>query len=218
VFFKAPTEVVSGNTVYKSFYFPPSATFVGRTLYLAIGSGERANLAYEGDGSTDENNRFYVMTDSDPYLNNPGMFATRNESDLSEIDDDSTCDDVGDYGYFFKVSDGEKFVTNSEIFGGYVFAGSFIPSNTGDPCTSKGSGALYAFRVDCGEPFFTDAGNTTRRVPIDEGMPTDPQISVGVDGKDNRIYIEKSGADLESIGAPDVSLGNGALLYWREVQ
>ena len=35
-------------------------------------------------------------------------------------------------------------------------------------------------------------------------MPTDPQVSVGVDGKDNRIYIEKSGADLDSIEAPDL--------------
>ena len=47
-------------------------------------------------------------------------------------------------------------------------------------------------------------------------MPTDPQVSVGVDGKDNRIYIEKSGADLESIEAPDLDTGAKALLYWRE--
>jgi hypothetical protein len=78
---------------------------------------------------------------------------------------------------------------------------------------------LYAFRVECGGAFYTDAlGLPERRVDLDEGLPTDPQISVGVDGKDNRIYIEKSGADLESIGAPDINLGNGAMLYWREVQ
>ncbi|MEZ4291685.1 MAG: hypothetical protein R3E53_14565 [Myxococcota bacterium] len=35
---------------------------------------------------------------------------------------------------------------------------------------------------------------------IGEGMPTDPKVSVGVDGEDNRIYIEKSGADLEASG------------------
>jgi hypothetical protein len=48
-------------------------------------------------------------------------------------------------------------------------------------------------------------------------MPTDPQISVGVHGKDNRIYIEKSGADLESIAAPPLNFDDGSLLYWREV-
>ena len=54
-------------------------------------------------------------------------------------------------------------------------------------------------------------------IELGDGLPTDPQVSVGVGGGDNRIYIEKSGADLESISAPDLELDNGSLLYWREV-
>jgi hypothetical protein len=50
---------------------------------------------------------------------------------------------------------------------------------------------------------------------IGVGLPTDPKVSVGPGGKDNRVYIEKSGADLESIGQDDVPAG-GQLLYWRE--
>ena len=42
-------------------------------------------------------------------------------------------------------------------------------------------------------------------------------VSVGVNGKDSRIYIETSGADLESIAAPDLDVDDGSLLYWREV-
>jgi len=34
-------------------------------------------------------------------------------------------------------------------------------------------------------------------------------------GKDNRVYIEKSGADLESFEAVDIRPG-GWTLYWRE--
>jgi hypothetical protein len=48
-------------------------------------------------------------------------------------------------------------------------------------------------------------------------MPTDPQVSVGVDGKDNIVFIEKSGADLESIKAPNIPAGAKTLLYWREI-
>jgi len=218
-FFQAPVTSISGDKFYKSFYYPPSGTRIGKTIYLAMGSGERSDLGFEGFASKDENNRFYVMTDPDPYEVNPVPFPTLVESDLTNVTGDATCSSVGDRGYYFKVSDGEKFVTNSEIFAGIVFVGSFIPTNTGDPCTSKGDGALYAFRVECGEAYYESGGGVPiRRVDLDEGLPTDPQISVGVNGKDNRIYIEKSGADLESIGAPDINLGNGAMLYWREVQ
>ncbi len=218
-FFEAPITSISGVTYYKSFFFPPSATRVGKMVYLAIGSGERAELGFEGIASKDENNRFYVMTDPDPFEDFPTPLSTLAEGDLTNIDSAATCSDIGARGYYIKVADGEKFVTNSEIFAGIVFAGSFIPTNTGDPCTSKGDGALYAFRVECGDAYYTDASGTgQRRIDLDEGLPTDPQISVGVGGKDNRIYIEKSGADLESIGAPDINLGNGLMLYWREVQ
>jgi type IV pilus assembly protein PilY1 len=219
LFFSAPTATDSGDTYYKSFFFPPSATYVGKTLYLAIGSGERSNIFFEGIAGVDENNRFYVFTDPDPYEVSPTPFATLLESALTDVTNDQTCSTVSPRGYYLRLVDGEKFVTNSEIFAGIVFAGSFLPASTGDPCTAKGTGALYAFRVECGAAYFADGnGVGMRRVDIDEGLPTDPQISVGVNGKDNRIYIEKSGADLESIGAPDVNLNNGALLYWREVR
>jgi len=65
--------------------------------------------------------------------------------------------------------------------------------------------------------YFEDASNNpTRTMDIGVGLPTDPKVSVGPGGKDNRVYIEKSGADLESIGQDDVPAG-GRLLYWREL-
>ena len=100
-----------------------------------------------------------------------------------------------------------------------MLVGSFIPATTADPCASKGSGALYAFSVDCGGGYFTDtSGDPVRKIDIDAGMPTDPQVSVGVDGQDNLVFVEKSGADLESIDAPDVDDNAKSLLYWRELR
>ncbi|MEZ4353657.1 MAG: PilC/PilY family type IV pilus protein [Myxococcota bacterium] len=217
-FFRAPVVTFGGDSYYKSFFYPPQAVYLGRLLYLAFGSGERMNVGYFGDATEDENNRFYSMTDRDPYELNVSPYATLTEANLTEVNDSSTCADVNGRGFFFKVRDGEKFVTNAEIFNRYVFAGTFQPTTSGDPCTSKGNGRLYAFRVDCGLPLFLDnLGNPKKDVDIGEGMPTDPKVSVGVDGEDNRIYIEKSGADLESIGAPDLDFDDGSLIYWREV-
>jgi type IV pilus assembly protein PilY1 len=221
LFFEAPVTSVNASTnYYKSFFTAPQAVYVGRRLHLAFGSGERMNIGFAGLPGEDENNRYYAMTDLDPYELKipPYVLPTLTESDLNEIDGPSSCENVLGRGFFLKVADGEKFVTNTEIFQHYIFTGSFIPNNTGDPCTSKGNGSLYGFRIDCGQPLFSDEwGVPIIKIDLGEGMPTDPQISVGVNGKDNRIYIEKSGADLESIAAPPLNFDDGSLIYWREV-
>ena len=74
----------------------------------------------------------------------------------------------------------------------------------------------HVFNLTTGEGFFTDlSGNPIRTVDLGVGLPTDPRVSVGVGGKDNRVYIEKSGADLVSYGEEDIPAG-ARLLYWRE--
>ena len=219
LFFTAPVTSSGPDDYYKSFFFPPQAVYVGRTLYLAFGSGERMNVGFPGVGGTDENNRFYSMTDVDPYERALIPYATLTEGDLVEVNNNSTCADVTGRGFFFKVGDGEKFVTNARIFQRYVFAATFEPTTAADPCVSRGIGRLYAFRVDCGLPLFHDNnGDPIRGIDLGEGLPTDPQVSVGVGGNDNRIYIEKSGADLESIAAPPIEFDEGSLIYWREVE
>lgn len=176
------------------------------------------NIGFFGIPSRDENNRFYSMTDIDPYERRSIPLPTLDEGDLDEVSGNSTCTDVSGRGFFFRVRDGEKFVTNAAIFQRYVFTGTFEPTTSGDPCTSKGIARLYAFRIDCGQPYFKDSlGNPTREVDLGDGMPTDPQISVGVDGEKNRIYIEKSGDSLESIEIDDLDFDDGSLIYWREV-
>ncbi len=58
-------------------------------------------------------------------------------------------------------------------------------------------------------------GGAERGYSLGPGLPTDPKISIGVGGKDNKVVIEKSGSDIEIIEAPNVNL-NGATLFWRE--
>ena len=217
-FFAAPVTSVSGVDYYKSIYYPPAAAYQGNDLWYAFGTGERNNIRWEGIPSSDENNRMYVIRDLDPLEQQVPPIATLVEADLTDLSATATCASLTTPGYYFKLADGEKMVTNVEIFAGYVLGGSFTPSNTGDPCTSKGTGRIYVFDVACGGGYFTDnAGNPQRGEDMGEGMPTDPQVSVGVDGKDNIVFIEKSGADLESIEAPDVPAGAKTLLYWREI-
>jgi len=218
-FFSAPTTTISGDTFFKNIFHPPAGAFVGGQLYLAFGSGERASIGYHGHPGNDENNRYYVMRDPNPLEQGPSL-PTIVETDLTDVTSLDTA--PAGLGYYFKVPDGEKFVTRTAIFGGEVIVGSFTPATDDptdpafDPCTSRGSANLYSFDLATGEGSYRDDNDDpTRAVSIGAGMPTDPKVSVGVGGKENRIIIEKSGTDIESKEAGDVNI-NGGILYWKE--
>ena len=218
-FFEVPKERIGGIDYYKNFFFPPTGAYSGGKLWLAWGSGERLGLGFAGEVSRDtENNRFYVVQDFDP-LELSATSSTLGEDDLVDVTASPEGISVPSTksGFYIKGADGEKFVTNTEIFAGLVITASFTPTTTADPCTSRGDGKAYVFDLLTGKGYFTDAGgNAYRGLDIGAGLPSDPKVSMGVGGTDNRVYIEKSGADLESIGTSNVPVG-GQLLYWREL-
>jgi type IV pilus assembly protein PilY1 len=222
-FFQAPTyQQTPGDPIYyKSFFFPPAATFRNRTLWLAFGSGERTNLKFMGnDKTTKDNNRFYAMTDLDPLEKAPAPYATLAETALANVTDKEGCANLtSERGYYFIGREGEKFVTNADIFFYFVFVGSFIPTENTDPCKTGGVATIYVFKVYCGEGFFTDAaGDPQRDLDVGAGLPTDPRITIGADGeKSNRVIINKQEGEILNIEAPPgFGVGVG-MFYWREI-
>ena len=226
--FQAPVEGHMGDTYYQNFFTSPAAALVGGKLWIALGAGERKDLSYLGEATADENNRFYVLIDPDPY-EIAGLAAAGPVVEADLLDATSSPGGVAittQRGFYIVAADGEKFVTNSVIFAGHVVTASFKPTPSTDPCAARGEAKAYVFDLFTGEGYFTDAGgNPERTLDLGVGLPTDPRVSIGVGGggagggtdgcDDNRVYIEKSGADLESFGVPCVP-GNGHLLYWRE--
>jgi len=219
LFFEAAPVTIGAETYYKNFMFPPAAAYTSGKLYLAFGSGERRNLPFAGDpdaSETGENNRFYVMVDSDPFEMAGPALATITEADLTDFSGSDSAASFNNKGFFFSVADGEKFVTNVEIFSGNVIAASFTPNSNPNPCVAKGDGTLYVFDIATGEGHFEDgSSNPERSLSLGPGLPTDPKISIGVGGKKNKVVVEKSGADIEVIDQDNIDL-NGATLFWRE--
>jgi type IV pilus assembly protein PilY1 len=228
LFFQAPVTTISAIDYYKNLFFSPAAAYAGGKLWLAFGTGERRSLSFPGkDGNPtdpDENNRYYVISDPDPYefaspavpmaIEDDGTSDPNRLIDISGTEDGSVA--IPPRGFFFKAENGEKFVTNTEIFAGHVIAASFKPTTSSDPCVARGDGTLYVFDLLTGEGFFDDGGgNPTRGLDIGTGLPTDPQVSVGAGGEDNKVIIEKSGTEIEMIEEENINVGGG-LLYWRE--
>jgi hypothetical protein len=86
-FFDAPETTISGEVYHKNFFFPPTGAKVGSSVWIAFGSGERRNIGFEGDsGTTNENNRYYVVSDADPWELSPTPLATIAEGDGPDAD------------------------------------------------------------------------------------------------------------------------------------
>ncbi len=180
---------------YQSFFFPPTGALRQGKLMLAFGAGERANpqgdAAEYADGDITNNNHYYVLRDSGGLEQGSTVHPINDsldESDLADFDDPVplTCSEMQATaeGYYITSRDAEKFVTNSVIFLGTVFTGSFMPPDPAspDPCAASGDAYLYAFDLDCGVGLFaTDPGGEAdkRRKAIGSGIPTRPRVSVG---------------------------------------
>lgn len=223
-FFSAPVcGVLEGCVVphFRSFFYNPSATLRNGVLWLAFGSGERTDLDYPGIVNADENNRFYAVKDLDPLgrsLASPPQSLPLGESTLLDITGDPSCADVGSNdGFFFKVVDGEKFVTATDIFFYYVFAATFTPQTSSDPCTTGGNAKLYAFKVYCGEGLFEDgSGNPVTTIDLGDGMPTDPKVSLSGEEGGSRVFINKKDEVLSKDTGFNLDDSTGQA-YWREI-
>jgi type IV pilus assembly protein PilY1 len=217
-FFSAPTYT-DGVTYYKSFFFPPAGTRKNGKVWLALGSGERNDLLFLGDaGTSDDNNRFYVLEEVDLF-DTMGAADVIVETDLTDLTSNNTCASLGGTsGYFVVGAEGEKWVTNVEIFAGYVIANSYVSEGlSSDPCEITGQAFLWVFRVECGEGFFADgAGGAVRTLDIGAGLPTDPRVTVGASGGvSDRVITSKQGGGIVNV-APPPKTKSGAL-YWREL-
>jgi type IV pilus assembly protein PilY1 len=213
----SPLGVTLGtSTYYKSIYFPPAATYVHGDLWLSFATGERANLKRPGDTtSTAENNRFYSMIDYDP-MERSGAVGPITEQTLYDATNDGSCASMSGFdGYFFRGVDGEKFVTNVDIFSYYVIAASYTPTNTSNPCSSSGNGTLYVFRVDCGQGFFAGSTAANRKLDLGAGMPTDPRVTVSPSG--TRVIVTQQDGEIDGGGGPPPPSDKLSQLYWREI-
>ncbi len=245
LFFKAPSYFNAGTGLrwWKSFFFPPTAVLKNNKLWIAIGSGERANLGWIGNAATPlDNNRFYSVQDADPW-NALGVAAPLLESDLLDVSALTGCPVVSpSKGFFFTASEAEKFITPSEAFGSFVLTASYIPTGAASPCTSGGSARIYGFKITCGEGLFSGtsgfAAANDRSVDIGSGLPTAPQITITTDPNgQSTIVVNNQNGDLIDPNRPQCAappcppacdpatspncvpggVSKGGTLYWREL-
>jgi Tfp pilus tip-associated adhesin PilY1 len=226
---------------YQSFFFPPTGVLRNGSLILAFGAGERAEAvglsSRYNDGSTSDNNHYYVVKDSDPVERSGSspdpITDALGEADLADFDDPTPLDcgvmKSTKEGYYITARDAEKFITNSVVFMGTVFTASYLPpdpATVSDPCSSTGSAYLYAFDIECGIGKFTSnpgGVEEKRRKAVGDGIPTRPRVSVGDlnqggnnSGCKNKVVVITSDGNISN-DCPGTLPGSGiSVRSWRE--
>ena len=251
VVFEAPVATVAaGLKHYHSIFQSAAAAFNDRVLTLSFASGERANLGYKGQtdpnsptslvGLYDDNNRFWVLKDrtptgsgafptSVPIYEQPRLPATvplSGHGSLSDVTNSTIDPNTTDEGYFFRVRDGEKFITNHLIFAGNVATVSYTPDSGIAPppgsCALGGTTSEWAWTLDDAGAALDDPINVNQLVrsrTIGNGAPTDPRISVSKDSTGRiivRITAQTSTGQVTNPDGGGLSLDPVDMIYWRQ--
>jgi Tfp pilus tip-associated adhesin PilY1 len=251
VMFEAPVVTMdAGLKHYHSIFQSAAAALSNSVLTLSFASGERADLGYTGAadpndpnnplGKYDDNNRFWVLFDRTPKGTGafpatvpayeeplaPAVTPLSGHQILTDITDLATDPNTTDAGYFFRVPDGEKFISNSLIFAGTVATVSYLPdaAGAGDDgnCALGGTTYEWAWDLNTGGGSLDDpqnANQTVRSLTLGNGAPTDPRITVSKDENGKIVVKITAQTSMGEILHPD-GAGNGfdpvEMVYWRQ--
>jgi type IV pilus assembly protein PilY1 len=252
VIFEAPVSTVAlGLKHYHSIFQSAAAAFDERVLTLSFASGERANLGYRGQadpnspsslvGLYDDNNRFWVLKDRTP--TGAGAFPTTlpiyeapllpaavplaGHGSLTDVTNSASDPNTADEGYFFRVKDAEKFMTNHLIFDGNVVTASYTPDELnstprGNNCALSGQTSEWAWRLSNAGASLDDPINVNQLVrtrTLGNGAPTDPRISVSKDSNGAmiiKITAQTSVGEVLNPDGGDLSLDPVDMIYWHQ--
>jgi len=247
LFFQAPVATIAaGAKHYHSIFQGAAAAYLKGILSLSFGSGERADLGYVGDpvtpadpndivGLYDDNNRFWVVLDRAVPAFGTGAFpstlpiyeaATSGHQNLTDITYTASDTDPNDAGYFFRVPDGQKFITDNIVFSGQVFSLTYMPdaanAGSGGSCALGGTTIQWAWTLSSGVGVLdnpTDPTTTVRNATLSNGAPTNPRITVakGPDGKPRvKVTVQTSTGQQPDPPHPPKAPEPVSPIFWRQ--
>ena len=163
--------------------------------------------------------KIFAMKDTD-------RSSTRTISDLQDVTS-GTYTDTDKYGFYISTSLGEKVLSDMEMFGGILYATTFTPTSSSDPCEQSGTAKLYGLYAFTGAGgLATGASTPPRSMVIGTGISSAPVISMrpGSAGSGTAdLYVTTSGGGLigastqrVNINPPGLSGGRTNMFFWKD--
>ena len=158
----AKLSVENSTEGTRRFYYPPDAALMKGYIAVVIGSGYRAQPL-----ETSEQNRIYMIKDTNVFKSPRVTPATITESDLVKVDTLASSkaeklarakDLANGKGWYFNLGTGEKVLAKPVILDGIAILTSFTPASSGGASASNscapgsGGGAIYFLDLGTGRP------------------------------------------------------------------
>lgn len=156
----------SSSGVIRPIYSSPAVCKDSQNnLWIYWGTGDK-----EDPTAANAQEKFYAVKDND-------QTTTYEISDLENITSSTYSTSSSSPGWYINFTgQGEKVLAEPTVFGGVVYFTTFVPDQSGDPCSYGGDANLYAVDSITGEGVFSDEGD--RSVSIGTGIPMAPVISL----------------------------------------
>jgi hypothetical protein len=138
---------------------------------------------------------------------------------LNDVSNLSTDSDPDDDGYFIKLPDGEKFITNHILLGGILLTLSYVPdSSGGDICGATGDTNIWVFTLENAGGLIDEtaaAGNAQRTLYLGPGAPTHPRVTI----TSYKVVLigQTSLGNVFEFDVPVTPPPPVELIYWRQL-
>ena len=209
-------QASSGRPIYQS---ASVAMDMDNKIWVYWGTGDKLDPTNATASGT-----IFALKDEDRTATTP-----RTTGNMQDISSAAGFTDTSKFGWYISLAAGEKVLADQTVFGGVLYATTFTPSSSTNPCYQGGTAKTYGLNYTTGAGALVIPGNTTpppRSIDVGTGIPSAPIISLKPGGPGGGttpdLYVTTSGSGL--IGAqtqraninPPGLANRTNMLFWKD--
>jgi hypothetical protein len=209
-------QASSGRPIYQS---ASVAMDMNNKIWVYWGTGDKLDPTNATAGGT-----IFALKDEDRTATTP-----RTTGNMQDISSAAGFTDTSKFGWYISLAAGEKVLADQTVFGGVLYATTFTPSSSTNPCYQGGTAKTYGLNYTTGAGALVIPGNTApppRSIDVGTGIPSAPIISLKPGGPGGGttpdLYVTTSGSGL--IGAqtqraninPPGLANRTNMLFWKD--
>jgi type IV pilus assembly protein PilY1 len=209
-------QASSGRPIYTS---AAVAKDTNNKIWIYWGTGDKIDPT-----NATASEKLFALKDEDRTATTP-----RTTGDMQDISSAAGFTDTSKVGWYISLAAGEKVLADPTVFGGVLYATTFTPSSSTNPCDQGGTAKLYGLNYTTGTGALVVPGSTAtppRSIVVGTGIPSAPVISLKPGTTDPAappdLYVTTSGSGLIGAQTQRVNINPPGLanrtnmLFWRD--